>query len=74
MEELISSLELLARQINVEKRKFYIFTDITDHERKNGSVCWICENDFFDNDQVVLDHFHYTNKFLGYAHKECNIN
>ena len=74
MEELISSLESLARQIYVEKRKYYTFTGITDQEREDATICWICENDFSDNDQVVLDHCHYTNKFLGWAHNECNVN
>ena len=23
---------------------------------------------------MVLDHCHYTNKFLGWAHNECNVN
>ena len=49
-------------------------TGITDQEREDATICWICENDFSDNDQVVLDHCHYTNKFLGWAHNECNVN
>ena len=36
-------------------------------------VCWICENELSDNEQVVLDFCHYTNKFMGWAHNECNI-
>ena len=74
MEELISSLESLARQIYVEKKNYYTFTGITDQEREDATICWLCENDFSDNDQVVLDHCHYTNKFLGWAHNECNVN
>ena len=74
MEELISSLELLARQIYVEKRKYYIFIGITDQEREDATICWICENDFSDNDQAVLDHCHYTYNILGWAHNECNVN
>ena len=74
MEELIGSLESLARQIYVEKRKYYTFIEIKDQKREDATVCWICENDFSDNDQVVLDHCHYTNKFLGWAHNECNVN
>ena len=74
MEGLISSLESLARQNYVEKRKYNTLTGITDQERQDATICWICENDFSDNDQVVLDHCHYTNKFLGWAHNECNVN
>ena len=46
MEELISSLESLARQICVENNKIYTFTTITDQKWEDDSVCWICENDF----------------------------
>ena len=74
MEELISSLESLARQIYIEKMKYYTFTGVTDRDREDATNCWICENDFSDNDQVVPDHYHYTNKFPGWAYIECNIN
>ena len=74
MEELISSLESLARQIYIEKMKYYTFTGVTDRDREDATNCWICENDFSDNNQVVPDQYHYNNKFLGWAYIECNIN
>ena len=74
MKELIASLELLAKQINLEKRKYYTFTGKPSCTREEAHTCCICETEFADNDQVVLDHCHYTNKFLGWAHNECNIN
>ena len=74
MEEIISSLELLARHIYLEKRKNILLSPEYDQELEDATVSWICKNDFFDNGQVVLDHFHYTNKFLGWPHNECNIN
>ena len=74
MKELIASLELLAKQIYLEKRKYYTFTGTPSCTREEVHTCWICETEFADNDQVVLDHCHYTNKFLGWAHNECNIN
>ena len=46
MEELISSLESLARQIYEEKRKYYPFNGITDQEREDATLFWICEYDF----------------------------
>ena len=73
MEEIISSLELLARHIYLEKRKNILLSPEYDQELEDATVSWICKNDFFDNGQVVLDHFHYTNKFLGWPHNECNI-
>ena len=54
--------------------KNFTFTGVTHQEWEDALVCWICENDFSDNDQVVLDQCHYTDKFLGWAHNECIIN
>ena len=36
--------------------------------------CWICDNDYVDNDVKVRDHCHFTGKFRGSAHRDCNIN
>ena len=41
-----------------------------DHENfKNSTKCWICDNDFVDNDIKVL-----TGNYRGSAHRDCNIN
>ena len=74
MKELIASLESLAKQIYLKKRKYYTLTGTPSCTREEAHTCWICETEFADNDQVVLDHCHYTNKFLGWAHNEFNIN
>ena len=32
---------------------------IEDNEKfKNSNKCWICDNDYVDNDVTVRDHFH----------------
>ena len=36
--------------------------------------CWICDNDYVDNDVKVRDYCHFTEKFRGSAHRDCNIN
>ena len=46
MEELISSLESLARLIYEQKMKYYTFTGITDQVREDAKAFWICENNF----------------------------
>ena len=74
MKELIASLELLAKQMFLEKRKHYTFTGEASYTREEAYTCWISETEFGDNDQIILGHCHYTNKFLGWAHYECNIN
>ena len=48
---------------------------IEDNEDfKNSTKCWICDNDYIDNDVKVRDHCHITGKKRGYAHRDCNIN
>ena len=41
---------------------------------KNSTKCWICNNDYIDNDIKVRDHCHITGKYRGSVHKGCNIN
>ena len=74
LKELIASLDSLAKQIYLEKRKHYAFNGEASYTREEAYTCWVCEKEFGNNDQVVLDHCHSTNKFLGWAHNECNIN
>ena len=38
----------------------------------NAARCWICNKDFVDDDKV-RDHCHYTGKFRGAAHAQCNL-
>ena len=41
---------------------------------ENSTECWICDNDFVDNDVKVRDHCHMTGKDGGSTHRDCNIN
>ena len=41
---------------------------------ENSIKCWICDNDYIDNDVKVRDHCHITRKYRGSAHRDCNIN
>ena len=41
---------------------------------KNSATCWICDNDYVDNDVKVRDHCHITGKYRGSAHRDCSIN
>jgi hypothetical protein len=43
-------------------------------ELKNDSkVCSICEKNFIDGDEKVIDHDHLTGEFRGVAHNDCNL-
>ena len=41
---------------------------------ENSTKCWICDNDYIDNDVKVRDHCDITGKYSGSAHMDCNIN
>ena len=36
--------------------------------------CWICDNDYVDNDVKVRDHCHISRKYRGSTHRDCNTN
>ena len=43
-------------------------------EKNVGSKCWICDNDYIDNNVKIKDNCHITGKYRDNAHKDCNIN
>ena len=74
---------------NILKVKDYIMSMIHDEKSMifntedkikfdNAKVCHICEKDFgrnkFNKCDKVRDHCHFTGKYLGAAHYQCNIN
>ena len=44
-----------------------------NEEFKNSIKCWICDNDYDDNDIKVRNHSHITRKFRSSVHRDCNI-
>ena len=48
-------------------------TNEDNEDFKNSSKCWICDNDYIDNDVKVRDHCHITEKCRA-VHRDCNIN
>ena len=43
-------------------------------EKNVGSKCWICDNDYIDNNVKIKDNCHITGKYRDNAHKDCKIN
>ena len=41
---------------------------------KNSNKCWICDNDYVDNDAKVRNYCHITGRYRDSAHRGCNIN
>jgi len=51
-------------------------TILTEEEKENfekAAECWICKNPFEDGEKKVRDHYHYSGKFRGAAHNQCNL-
>ena len=48
-------------------------TKMDNENFENSTKCWICDNDYTDNDVKVRDHCLITGKYRGSAHKDCNI-
>ena len=49
-----------------------VMTEEDQESFNNTTRCWICNKDFVDNDKV-RDHCHFTGKFRGAAHGQCNL-
>ena len=45
--------------------------DYKDFE--NSTKCWICDNNYVDDDAKGRDHYQITGKFRGSAYRDCNI-
>ena len=54
--------------------KELVMTSEDNENFKNSCKCWICDNDYVDNDVKVRGHYHITGKYRGSAHRDCNIN
>ena len=50
--------------------KALVMTKEANENFKNSTKCWICDNDYFDNDIKVTDYCHITGKYRGSAHRE----
>ena len=71
VEELTDAVREIQNAVKWPKKmKFHA----EDKEKfKNATSCWICEEEFKDEDKKVRDHCHFTGKFRGAAHESCNL-
>ena len=60
----------MKKHFNIE----LVMTKEDNENFKNSTKCWICENDYIDNDIKVREYRHITGKYRGSAYRDCNIN
>ena len=65
--------------INYEKKEMIPLTDEEKESYENQKICHICEKEFSTDNKdkknhKVRDHCHYTGKYRGAAHSNCNLN
>ena len=56
---------------NIKKEKI-IFGEREKERYNEETRCWICK-EFDENEEKVKDHCHYTGRYRGAAHNECNL-
>ena len=61
---------------NIPKKEI-IFGEKEKERYNEETRCWICKGEFNNKDknkEKVKDHCHYTGRYRGAAHNECNLN
>ena len=57
---------------NIEEKEI-IFGEKEKERYNEETSCWICKKEFGKNEEKVKDHCHYTGRYRGAAHNECNL-
>ena len=57
---------------NIRKKEI-IFGEREKERYNEETRCWICKGEFGENEEKVKDHCHYTGRYRGAAHNECNL-
>ena len=68
-------IKKVVKQTNIQLRGTdgkYFTNDQLTQMRQSESKCWICNKDFGEEDERVLDHDHYNGQLRGVAHDNCN--
>ena len=63
--------ERIYDQFKIPKKM--IFGGEEKREFERSTQCWICGGGFNKDDIKVRDHCHYTGKYRGPAHSDCNL-
>ena len=72
VEMLEEDIKNIFKQFNFSKKMLPLTTQEL-REFLKAKICWICQKKFQENDKKVRDHDHFTGKFRGAAHNQCNL-
>ena len=70
IEERKDRSDVMKKHFNME----LVMTKEDKEDFENSTKCWICDNDYIDDDVKVRDHCHITGKYRGSGHRDCNTN
>ena len=77
MEKFVDALQKIAQEIHKKKQNNRYFCDTVPERPQEAQLCWICESEFGKNrdleDDKLIDHCHYSGKFLRFAHPKSNL-
>ena len=73
-QKFVEMLEKDIREITNIPDKKMIFGKEEEERFDKETKCWICEEEFNDDDKKVRDHCHFTGRYRGAAHSLCNLN
>ena len=72
MSDFVETIKILPHDIYNKKQQFRNLTSAARKQDEAQAVkLWICEEDFHELGEKVVDHCHYLGRFLGYAHSDC---
>ena len=71
VEMLEEDIKNIFKQFNFSKKMLPLTTQ-EQTEFIKAKICWICQKRF-EKDKKVRDHDHFTGKFRGAAHNQCNL-
>ena len=62
------------RIIYCKKKEMISLTDAENESYENPKFCYICKKRFTNDNKKVIDLCHFTGKYRGAAHNNCNMN
>ena len=74
MSDFVETIIILPHDIYNKKQQFRNLTSAARKQDEAQAVkLWICEEDFHELDEKVVDHYHYSDRLIAYKHSDCNI-